>query len=114
MSWLRSGPSDTSACEPHPPTTATAKEDEMRLRRWISYSIALVSIGASAACGGGQPGSSRSNTIRLATVTTDRAPMEAVIKAFKAQNPDVTIRAEYLDTEPIQAAMRTQLSAGTA
>ena len=40
--------------------------------------------------------------------------MEAVVAAFQDQNPDVTVKAEYLDTEVDQAALRTQLSAGTA
>src|SRR6185312_11321273 len=84
----------------------------------IPLALALgVAVGlAATACnsGPGSGNSSSGNAIRVSATASDRPAMEAAIAAFKKSNPDITINAEYLDTEPMQAAMRTQLSAGTA
>jgi raffinose/stachyose/melibiose transport system substrate-binding protein len=87
----------------------------MRAPRWFVLAVAVAGVASVAACNSG-PGSSSgdSNTLRVSATASDRPAMEAVIAAFKKANADVTINAEYLDTEPLQAAMRTQLSAGTA
>jgi raffinose/stachyose/melibiose transport system substrate-binding protein len=87
----------------------------MDLRRWLSVTLALTSLGLAAACNGGTGASSSDpNTLRVAATAGDQAAMEAVVAAFQEQNPGMTVKAEYLGTEPYQAAMRTQLSAGTA
>jgi raffinose/stachyose/melibiose transport system substrate-binding protein len=87
----------------------------MYVKRWLSIIVALTSLGFAAACASGTGTSSGDpNTIRVAVSAGDQAAMEAVVTAFQAQNPGVTVRAEYLGTEAYQAAMRTQLSAGTA
>src|SRR5690348_14199039 len=89
----------------------------MRTRRWLNLAVTGLAVGlAAAACNSG-PGSSNSSsgdTIRVSATASDRPAMEAAIAAFKKANPNITVNAEYLDTEPMQAAMRTQLSAGTA
>jgi raffinose/stachyose/melibiose transport system substrate-binding protein len=87
----------------------------MRAARWFIPAMALAAVTA-AGCSSG-PGSSSaggSQTLRISATASDRPALEAVIAAFRQQNPGVTINAQYLDTEPLQAAMRTQLSAGTA
>lgn len=89
----------------------------MRHQRWLNLAVAGLAVClAGAACNSG-PGSSNSsggNSIRVSATASDRPAMEAAIAAFKKASPDITVNAEYLDTEPMQAAMRTQLSAGTA
>jgi len=86
----------------------------MCLRRWFSLGVALASLGVVAACASGAGSSSTANTLRVAVSAGDQAAMEAVVAAFKQEHPDVTIKAEYLGTEAYHAAIRTQLSAGTA
>src|SRR5689334_4608355 len=86
----------------------------MCAKRWLSLTVALVILGSVAACGGAGGSSNASNTLRVAATAGDQTAMEAVVAAFKEQNPGVTVKAEYLGTEAYQAAMRTQLSAGTA
>src|SRR5262245_46159307 len=88
----------------------------MRARRWLALAVALAGVAGAAACDSGPGGSATdgSATLRVSATASDRPAMEAVIAAFTAANPGVSINAEYLDTEPMQAAMRTQLSAGTA
>ncbi len=87
----------------------------MRTRPWLIVAVALAGLSTAAACSAGVNSTSGGdNTLRVSATASDRPAMEAVIAAFKKQNPNVTVKAEYLDTEPMQAAMRTQLSAGTA
>jgi raffinose/stachyose/melibiose transport system substrate-binding protein len=68
-----------------------------------------------AACSSG-PGSSSggAESLRVASVATDRPGMEAVLKAFKQRNPDVEVSTSYADTDQYQGTLRTQLSSGTA
>jgi raffinose/stachyose/melibiose transport system substrate-binding protein len=83
----------------------------MHTRRWL----ALTAIAFTAACSGGVGAASGgSKTIRLSSVATERPGMELVIKEFQKQNPGVKFTTSYSDTEPYQATLRTQLSAGTA
>jgi ABC-type glycerol-3-phosphate transport system substrate-binding protein len=91
----------------------------MHPRRWLQITVALAAVlalatacssGPSAAGGGG----SASGTLRLSSVVSDRAAIEAVVKAFKAKNPGVNFTTSYADTDPYQSTLRTQLSAGTA
>ena len=88
----------------------------MRTRRWLTAALAVIAVGLAASACSSAPGSTASGgtTLRVSATASDRPAMEAVIAAFTKANPSVTIKPEYLDTEPMQAAMRTQLSAGTA
>lgn len=85
----------------------------MRSARWLAVGAAALVVTAGCSSGPGSSGGG-AQTLRVSATASDRPAMEAVIAAFKAANPGVTVTAEYLDTEPLQAAMRTQLSAGTA
>jgi raffinose/stachyose/melibiose transport system substrate-binding protein len=79
--------------------------------------IATIAAAAAvtAACSSGTGSSSGgAKTLRVASVSTDRAGVEAVIKAFKQHNPDVEFTTSYADTEQYQGTLRTQLSSGTA
>ena len=67
--------------------------------------------GGTAASGGGGGGS---DSLRVSSVSTDRAGMEALISGFKKTHPNVKISATYADTDQYQSTLRTQLSAGTA
>ncbi|MTV26699.1 extracellular solute-binding protein [Nitriliruptoraceae bacterium ZYF776] len=53
-------------------------------------------------------------TLTLSGTASDRPAIEAVIELFEAEYPDITVQASFADTEPYQAALRTELSAGTA
>lgn len=87
----------------------------MNTRHWLFITAAVASLGLAAACSNGTAGSSGApDTLRVAATAGDQAAMEAVVAAFKEQNPGVTVKAEYLDTEAYHATIRTQLSAGTA
>jgi raffinose/stachyose/melibiose transport system substrate-binding protein len=91
----------------------------MHPRRWLQITVALAAVLALVtACSGGPSatggGGSASGTLRLSSVVSDRAAIEAVIKAFKAKNPGVNFTTSYADTDPYQSTLRTQLSAGTA
>jgi raffinose/stachyose/melibiose transport system substrate-binding protein len=86
----------------------------MRSLRWASAALVLTTIALAAACSSGPGSATSGDTLRVSASASDRPAMEAAIAAFKQANPGTTINAEYLDTEPMQAAMRTQLSAGTA
>ena len=92
----------------------------MRQRTLITAAIAAASLVSVAACSSGPASSSSSSsgggghTIRVSATVSDKPAMEAVIAAFAKQNPSDTVKGEYLDTEPMQAAIRTQLSAGNA
>ncbi|HLL64917.1 MAG TPA: extracellular solute-binding protein [Micromonosporaceae bacterium] len=90
----------------------------MRLRSWAALMAALAGLGAASACSSGTGSNTDSgaggSTIRVSATVSDKEAMEAVIAAFKKQNPNDTVKGEYLDTEPMQAAIRTQLAAGNA
>jgi raffinose/stachyose/melibiose transport system substrate-binding protein len=91
----------------------------MRTRHLLALAVATACLAtaclATAACSSGVNSSANTaTTLRVSATASDRPAMEAVIAAFKKQNPTVSVKADYLDTEPMQAAMRTQLSAGTA
>ncbi|GII56005.1 ABC transporter substrate-binding protein [Planotetraspora thailandica] len=78
--------------------------------------VAVMTAGALAtgACSSGTNASGGSESLRIAAVATDRAGMEAVLKAFQAKNPGEKIITTYSDTEQYQGTLRTQLSSGTA
>ncbi|HYN95011.1 MAG TPA: extracellular solute-binding protein [Pilimelia sp.] len=91
----------------------------MRTRRLMTMAVALVGVGAlTAACSSGVSSSNGdgdgAKSIRVSATVSDKPAMEAVIAAYTKANPGETIKGEYLDTEPMQAAIRTQLSAGNA
>jgi raffinose/stachyose/melibiose transport system substrate-binding protein len=75
---------------------------------------ALLATGLAACDSGTGSSGGGSNSLRLATVATDRPGLEAVIAKFKKQNPGVKINTSYSDTDQYQSTLRTQLSAGTA
>jgi raffinose/stachyose/melibiose transport system substrate-binding protein len=88
----------------------------MHTRRCLTLA-AVAFTALAAACSGGVAASSGgggAKTIRIASVATDRAGVEALIKAFQHQNPGVKFVTSYADTDQYQATLRTQLSAGTA
>lgn len=55
-----------------------------------------------------------SGTVTVSGTASDRPALEAVIELFEAEHPDVDVEANFADTEPYQATLRTQLSSGTA
>ena len=64
------------------------------------------------ACGSGSS-TSDPNSLKVAANATDRASMDAVVAAFKQDNPGVTVNVTYADTDQLQSTLRTQLSSGT-
>lgn len=87
------------------------------MRITVRLITALTAVAAvTAACSSGTTASSGggANTLRLASVATDRAGIEAVIKAFERKNPGVKFATSYADTDQYQGTLRTQLSSGTA
>ncbi|GAA3383298.1 extracellular solute-binding protein [Cryptosporangium minutisporangium] len=63
--------------------------------------------GTNATDGGGE-------TLRIASVASERAGTEALIAAFKKTHPDVEFTTSYADTDQYQGTLRTQLASGTA
>jgi len=89
----------------------------MRAQRWLTTSVVVASMTlAAAACSSGTNASSGggSQSLRVASVSTDRAGMAAVLKLFKKAHPDVKVSTSYADTDQYQSTLRTQLSSGTA
>ncbi|CAL9394341.1 hypothetical protein SUDANB145_01331 [Streptomyces sp. enrichment culture] len=90
----------------------------MSATRPLVATLSVLSLAAfTAACssdtaGGG--GSGGGGTLRVAANSTDRVPMDAVVKAFEKANPDLDVDVTYADTDQLQSTLRTQLSSGTA
>ena len=55
-----------------------------------------------------------SGTLVIGAYATAKAALDPLIEQFEAANPGVTVNATYADNQPYQAAIRTQLSSGTA
>ncbi|GAA1778326.1 ABC transporter substrate-binding protein [Streptomonospora arabica] len=87
----------------------------MRTRRLLP-AAALAPLVLASACAAGPDASQENapNSLKIASVATDRASTEAVIEAFQKANPDVEIETSFADTDQYQATLRTQLSSGTA
>ena len=64
------------------------------------------------ACGSGSS-ASNPNSLKVAANATDRASVDAVVTAFKEENPGVEVNVTYADTDQLQSTLRTQLSSGT-
>ncbi|HEX8343289.1 MAG TPA: extracellular solute-binding protein, partial [Actinoplanes sp.] len=91
----------------------------MRTRTWAAAAVAFCGVLSAGACSSGTSSNTANNggggkTIRVSATVSDKEAMEAVIAEFTKQNPGDTVKGEYLDTEPMQAAIRTQLAAGNA
>lgn len=55
-----------------------------------------------------------SGTLVIGAYATAKAALDPLIEQFEADNPGITVNATYADNQPYQAAIRTQLSSGTA
>ncbi|MEV5829815.1 extracellular solute-binding protein [Spirillospora sp. NPDC052242] len=86
----------------------------MRSHHRFTAAALAAATALAAGCSSGTNASGGADTLRVAAVATDRAGMEAVLKAFKADHPDVEITTSYSDTDQYQGTLRTQLSSGTA
>lgn len=65
--------------------------------------------------GGGQgPSGGESGSLAVATTGIDQKPIQAMIDAFKKENPDTEVSLTNADTDKYQTTLRTQLSSGTA
>ncbi len=80
-------------------------------RALVGAAIAVTALLLSA-CGSGSAGS-KSDTLKVAANATDRAAMDAVVAAFKQENPGFEVTVTYADTDQLQSTLRTQLSSGT-
>lgn len=83
------------------------------------FSIASLGVATSlllsgcAASGGTDEGSATSGTLTLTWQTTGQAGVEALIKAFEAENPDAKIEANFVETSAYFSLLRTQLQGGS-
>jgi raffinose/stachyose/melibiose transport system substrate-binding protein len=75
----------------------------------LSLLVAIAAVATAAASA--QP---KADSLKIYAMSGDRIPMEAVLKVWKQQNPDVKVNITYADTAPYQSTLRTQLAAGTA
>jgi raffinose/stachyose/melibiose transport system substrate-binding protein len=68
------------------------------------------------ACSGGTNAASTSGTgsTTLTLASVDQGSIEAVVKAFEAANPGVTVRYTTASADQYQQQIRTQLASGTA
>jgi len=82
--------------------------------RLAAVAAATATLVLVAACSTNTSGSDGDDVLRVSVTASDREAMEAVIALFEAEHEGIDVRGEFLDTDPMQAAMRTQLSAGTA
>lgn len=55
-----------------------------------------------------------SGTLVIGAYATAKPALDPLIAQFEEANPGVTVTATYADNQPYQAALRTQLSSGTA
>ena len=62
----------------------------------------------------GSANAGNSNELRLHGNSTNKPAIDAIIKAFNATNPGIRITPTYYGVSDGQAAMMTQLLAGTA
>ena len=83
--------------------------------------LATTAVITLAACGGtGEVGSDDetnggdSVTLTLTGLTDQQAAIEALIEAYKEEEPNVTIQANYAPVDQLQTSLRTQLGAGNA
>ncbi|MFF3500622.1 extracellular solute-binding protein [Streptomyces sp. NPDC003247] len=89
----------------------------MRATRPLAAAFSVLCLAAAtAACSSDAAtgGSGDGDTLRIAANSTDRTPMDAVVKAFEKANPDIEVDVTYADTDQLQSTLRTQLSSGTA
>ena len=80
-------------------------------RALVGAAIATTALLLSA-CGSG-PSASDGNVLKVAANATDRASVDAVVEAFKQENPGTEVTVTYADTDQLQSTLRTQLSSGT-
>jgi raffinose/stachyose/melibiose transport system substrate-binding protein len=81
--------------------------------------IALVAVITLASCAsdsnaGGAAGGGAGDSLSIGWLTTETKGLEAVIEAFKEENPGIDVRVSSAETGAYQANLRTQLSSGTA
>ncbi|GAA3386671.1 ABC transporter substrate-binding protein [Cryptosporangium minutisporangium] len=90
----------------------------MSRKRSLATAVLAASVALTAACSGGTNAANDDggggDTLRIASVATDRVGTEAVIAAFKKSHPDVEFTTSYADTDQYQGTLRTQLASGTA
>ena len=84
----------------------------MKRRSIAILSLLIVIVAAIATAAAlAQP---EASSLKIYALAGDRIPMEAVLKVWKKQNPNVKTTITYADTNPYQSTLRTQLAAGTA
>ncbi|HEY0952956.1 ABC transporter substrate-binding protein [Nocardioides sp.] len=98
----------------------------MHRKRLIAASLATAAaLFSLAACGGSdsEGGSNDSGsaetseptgTLTISALNSDKAALEASIKAFQAAYPDLDVKTTWADTDQYQPTLRTQLTGGQA
>ena len=85
----------------------------------VAAMVAVVATGlAGCSTSAPQPSSSStaehlSGTLVIGAYSTAKVGLDPLIAKFEKANPDLVVTATYADNQPYQAAIRTQLSAGT-
>lgn len=87
-----------------------------RRRATLTVSAGTIAALSLVGCTSGEGGDSQeeSNTLTVSWISNEAPGIQAVIDGFEAKNPGVTVNLTTADTAPYQAALRTQLSSGTA
>lgn len=90
----------------------------MRIRKTVSLVLGATVVVALAGCTSqpdtGADDGTISGTLVIGAYATAKPALDPLIEQFEKAYPDVTVNASYADNQPYQAAIRTQLSSGTA
>jgi raffinose/stachyose/melibiose transport system substrate-binding protein len=90
-----------------------ARKEKILKRRSIAGFVILVAIVAASATAAAFA-QTKSASLNIFAISGDRIPLQATLKIWQQQNPDVKVHVTYADTTPYQSTLRTQLAAGTA
>ena len=87
----------------------------MRYKAVAGLALATTAALALSGCtnSGGDSAGGDAETVTVATATSERAQMEAVVAAFE-ESSDYSVELTVADTDNLQTTLRTQLSSGTA
>ncbi len=88
-----------------------------RISAFMSACLLLATLAV--ACAGGTragpaSGGSPSGELRVAGLNSDRTALEGVVTAFESRHPGANVTLTLADVDQYQAALRTQLTSGTA
>ncbi|WP_141576538.1 ABC transporter substrate-binding protein [Actinomadura sp. WMMA1423] len=84
------------------------------MRRTILGALGALTATAVLTSCSNSAGGTGSDTLRIASNSSEKAALDATVAAFEKANPGIKVNVTYADTDPYLSTLRTQLSSGTA